>query len=164
MGTQVSTIVTENRSQEYSAGRWCHLFLSCLEEFSRLTWYLVVDNALVEYVILRGLARLHNTEPETDDIDLLYDQARKVLIEESIEVLRTMRRGSFQSLTLPDYPSDVDFPDQERLAFLLKLVLGFPEAEVAAFLGMSPGQARQLITSSIKHLPNHTPVAAIGRA
>jgi len=132
-------------------GSWCFLLLEHLEEFARLTWYLVADGKLVEDTFARTIAKLDMTAFESSIPALAYSQARDVLIAQAVAVLSDARREedenrSFQANfigSLPDHP---------RLALMLRLIIRASEAEVAKFLGVSPSEVRGLVKHAIDRL------------
>ncbi|MDX6456906.1 MAG: hypothetical protein QOE55_603, partial [Acidobacteriaceae bacterium] len=70
---------------------WSLLFLGHLDEFARLAWYLVANDKLVENVILRTMNRLDEIPFDGSAPDLAYNQARQILIQQSIEVVELDR-------------------------------------------------------------------------
>ena len=129
---------------------WCFLLLEHLEEFAKLTWYLVADGKLVEETFVRTMARLDTTAFESSSPAFAYSQVREVLITQAIAVLSDAHREededrAFQvnSTSLPDYP---------RLAFMLRLVIRSSEAEVAKFLGVSTSEVQGLVEHALDRL------------
>src|ERR1700679_1050776 len=127
------------------SGSWCFLLLEHLEEFARLTWYLVADGKLVEDTFARTIAKLDMTAFESSIPALAYSQARDVLITQAITVLSDARRGE-------DENSIGSLPDHPRLAFMLRLIIRSSEAEVAKFLGVSPSEVQGLVKHAIDRL------------
>jgi hypothetical protein len=124
------------------------LFLGHLDEFARLAWYLVANDKLVENVILRTMSRLDEFPFDGSVPDLAYNQARQILIQQSIEVVELDREHEF----VPMPPTLVELPNLVRLAFMLKLILRSPEGEVAKFLRVTPDRVGELVQSAIDSL------------
>jgi hypothetical protein len=137
---------------------WSLLFLGHLDEFARLAWYLVANDKLVENVILRTMSRLDEFPFDGSVPDLAYNQARQILIQQSIEVVELDREDEF----VPMPPTLVELPNLVRLAFMLKLILRSPEGEVAKFLRVTPDRVGELVSvcdrqleSAFATLPAH---------
>jgi DNA-directed RNA polymerase specialized sigma24 family protein len=52
-------------------------------------------------------------------------------------------------------------PDLAQLAFMLKLIIRSPEAEIAKYLGVSPNEVQALVEYAIDRLSVASPVAAM---
>ena len=139
---------------------WCFLLLEHLDEFATLAWYLVADGKLVEDTFTRTMAKLDITPCESSIPALAYSQARDVLITEAIAVLSDVRREEDENQFFQ--PSSIDsLPDLPRLAFMLRLIIRSPEAEVAKFLDLSPSQVQGLLTYAIDRLSMASPGSAL---
>jgi hypothetical protein len=136
---------------------WCLLFLEHLDEFSRLAWYLVADDKLVESVILRTMARLEEMSFDASIPKLVYSQAREVLIQQSIAVLELERED--EGVPMP--PTLVELPNLVRLAFMLKLILRSSETEVAKFLHVTPSKVGELVQTAIDSLSLRAPASVL---
>jgi hypothetical protein len=129
---------------------WCLVLLEHLEEFAKLTWYLVADGSLVEETFTRTMVQLDVTPLDTSVPDLAYNQAREVLISQAIAVLASTRRDEEESGCLLPVAMG-ELPDLPRLAFMLRLVVRSSEVEVARFLDISPNKVRELVKHAIDH-------------
>jgi hypothetical protein len=136
---------------------WCLLFLEHLDEFSRLAWYLVADDKLVESVILRTMVRLDEMPFDASFPKLVYSQAREVLIQQAIAVLELERED--EGVPMP--PTLVELPNLVRLAFMLKLILRSPEIEVAKFLHVTPSKVGELVQAAISSLSLRAPASVL---
>lgn len=136
---------------------WCLLFLEHLDEFARLAWYLVADDKLVEVVILRTMARLDETFFDASVPELAYGQAREILIQQSIAVVELDRND--EGVPMP--PTLIELPNIVRLAFMLKLIVRSPEAEVAKWLHVTPAKVSELVQTAIESLSLRSPTAAL---
>jgi hypothetical protein len=132
---------------------WSLLFLGHLDEFARLAWYLVANDKLVENVILRTMNRLDEIPFDGSAPDLAYNQARQILIQQSIEVVELDREDEF----VPMPPTLAELPNLVRLAFMLKLILRSPEGEVAKFLRVTPDRVGELVQSAVDSLSLRSP-------
>ena len=130
---------------------WCFLLLEHLDEFARLTWYLVADGKLVEETFVRTMAKLDTTAIESANPALVYSQAREVLITQAIAVLSDARREEDENRSSQAI-SPVSLPDHSRLAFMLRLIIRSSEAEVAKFLGVSPSEVQGLVEHALDRL------------
>lgn len=146
--------------QAPSAGdkaEWCLLFLEHLDEFSRLAWYLVANENLVENVILRTMVRLDQVSFDGLTPMLAYSQAREILIQQSIAVLELDRED--EGIPMP--PTIVELPNLVRLAYMLKLILRSSETEVAKFLHVTPSKVGELVQTAISTLSLRAPPALL---
>jgi hypothetical protein len=132
---------------------WCYFLLANLDEFARLAWYLVVDNALVDCVMLRAVARLERIPFAESDAQLTYNQARDAVVGEAIAVLNLPQQGYVDAGGCPPEAVGLcELPDLPRLAFLLKLVLLMPENRVARLLNVPSSSVPELIGFAICRL------------
>jgi hypothetical protein len=130
---------------------WCLFLLEHLEEFAKLTWYLVADGGLVEETFSRTMVQLNAMPLDPNVPDLAYNQAREVLISQAISVLASVRREEEEAGSL--LPVAIgELPDLARLAFMLRLVVRSSEIEVARFLDVTPSKVRELVRHAIDHL------------
>jgi hypothetical protein len=136
---------------------WSLLFLGHLDEFARLAWYLVADDKLVESVILRTMSRLDEVPFDGTVPNLAYNQAREILIQQSIAVVELDR----QDEGIPMPPTLVELPNLVRLAFMLKLILRSPETEVAKFLHVTPNRVGELVQAAIDALSLRSPASVL---
>ena len=138
---------------------WCFLLLEHLDEFAMLAWYLVADGKLVEDTFARTIAKLDMTAFESSIPALAYSQARDVLITQAIAVLSDARREEDENwLFQPN--STCSLPDHPRLAFMLRLIIGLSEAEVAKFLGVSPSEVQELVKHALDRISVVPPISA----
>jgi hypothetical protein len=138
---------------------WCYFLIEHLNEFAKLAWYLTVDTALVECVMVRTVARLESTPFDDSDTLLTYNQARDVLIGEAIAVLNLQHGGGDMGETPIETVTLCELPDLPRLAFLLKLVLRMPEGEVAKLLSVPVPSVSELIGFAIFRLSHSLPMS-----
>jgi hypothetical protein len=129
---------------------WCQLLLEHLEEFARLVWYLVADEKLVEETFARSLEQLDAIPFEVSDPVVACNQLREILITQAIVVVEMTRKKEAEGRSFPTPLGDL--PDLPRLAFLLRMVIRSPAAEVAKFLNVTPSEARRLVAEAIGHL------------
>ena len=152
--TSVSSVPSPNSAS------WCFLLLEHLDEFATLVWYLVADGKLVEDTFARTMAKLDMIAFEASIPTLAYSQAREVLITQAIAVLSDARREEDENQFFQ--PSSIgSLPDLPRLAFMLRLIIRSPEAEVAKFLDLSPSQVQGLLTYAIDRLSMASPGSAL---
>lgn len=138
---------------------WCFLLLEHLDEFAKLAWYLVADGKLVEDTFVRTMAKLVTTAFESSTPALAYSQARDVLITQAIAVLSDARREEDESwLFQPNVTGSL--PDHPRLAFMLRLIIGLSEAEVAKFIGVSPSEVQGLVKHALERISVVPPIFA----
>jgi hypothetical protein len=138
---------------------WCFLLLEHLDEFATLAWYLVADGKLVEDTLSRTMAKLDMISFDCSIPALAYNQARDVLITQAIAVLLDVRREEDENPFLQ--PTSLGrLPDLPRLAFMLRLIIRSPEAEVARFLNVSPSVVQELVRYAIDRLSVSSPVSA----
>jgi DNA-directed RNA polymerase specialized sigma24 family protein len=139
---------------------WCFLLLEHLDEFATLVWYLVADGKLVEDTFARTMAKLDMTGSESSIPALTYSQTRDVLITEAIAVLSDARREEDENQFFQ--PSSIgSLPDLPRLAFMLRLIIGSSETEVAKFLGLSPSEVQGLVRYAIDRFSTVPPISAL---
>ena len=139
---------------------WCFLLLEHLDEFATRVWYLVADGKLVEDTFARAMAKLDMTAFESSIPALAYKQARDVLITQAIAVLSDARSEKDESHFFQ--PSSIGrLSDLPRLAFMLRLIFGSSETEVAKFLGLSPSEVQGLVTYAIDRLSIVPPISAL---
>jgi DNA-directed RNA polymerase specialized sigma24 family protein len=138
---------------------WCILLLEHLDEFAALAWYLVADGKLVEDTFVRTMAKLDRIAFESSIPALTYSQARDVLITQAIAVLSEARREADENCFFQPN-STVRLPDHPRLAFMLRLIIGSSEAEVAKLLGVSPSEVQGLVKYAIDRLSVVPPISA----
>ena len=144
------------RESPRSCTRWALLFLDHLEEFARLAWYLVADDVLVESAIKGTMIQLDGIPFDASVPELAYNQAREAIIQQSIAVLhleddRGESRAFFMQPTLGELAA------LPRLAFMLKLVLRSPDANVAKLLDVTPSRVRELVQDAITSLSLRMP-------
>ena len=138
---------------------WPFVLLEHLDEFATLAWYLVADSLLVEETFSRTMAKLDSIVLEASMPAVAYSQLRYVFISQAIAVLSEVRRERSESaLSRPTSLSGL--PDLPRLAFLLRLVIRLPEAEVAKCLDISPSTVKELVTNAIERLSVTSPLSA----
>jgi DNA-directed RNA polymerase specialized sigma24 family protein len=124
-----------------------------------MAWYLLSDSKLVEDTFVRTMAKLDMTAFESSIPALAYSQARDVLITQAVAVLSDARREEDENwLFQPDYTGRL--PDHPRLAFMLRLIIRFSEAEVAKFLGVSPSEVQELVKHALDRLSVVPPISA----
>jgi hypothetical protein len=136
--------------------RWDLLFLEHLEEFSRLAWYLVADDRLVESVVLRTMMALDSVPFDDASLVLTYNQARETIIQQSVALLR-LEEDSGEVIFLSPQPNLGELAKLPRLAFMLKLILRSPEANVAKLLEVTPSRVRELVQDAINSLSQRAP-------
>ena len=152
--TSVSSVPSPNSAS------WCFLLLEHLDEFATLVWYLVADGKLVEDTFARTMAKLDMTAFDSSIPELTYSQARDVLITEAIALLSDVRREEDENQFFQ--PSSIgSLPDLPRLAFMLRLIIRSPEAEVAKFLDLSQSQVQGLLMYAIDRLSMASPGSAL---
>ena len=138
---------------------WPFVLLEHLDEFATLAWYLVADSMLVEETFSRTMAKLDSIVLEASMPAVAYSQLRYVFISQAIAVLSEVRRERSESaLSRPTSLSGL--PDLPRLAFMLRLVIRLPEAEVAKCLDISPSTVKELVTNAIERLSVTSPLSA----
>jgi DNA-directed RNA polymerase specialized sigma24 family protein len=130
---------------------WSFLLLEHMDEFAKLAWYLVADGKLVEDTLARTVAELDTTAFASAIPALAYSHARNVLISQAIAVLLDARREEDDNRFFLSN-STSRLPDHPRLAFMLRLILRSPEAEVAKVLGVSPSDVQGLVRHAIDRL------------
>ena len=157
-----SAVLPETRSAlTRPMNEWCFFLLENLDEFAKLAWYLVVDTALVECVMVRVLDRLQNIPFSASDRVVTYNQARDTLIGEAIAVLNLTQQGYVETgVRLTGTVGLCDLPDLPRLAFLLKLVLLMPESQVARLLNVPPSSVSELIGCAVYQLSHRLPTSS----
>jgi hypothetical protein len=138
---------------------WCFLLLEHLDEFAKLAWYLVADGKLVEDTFARTMTKLDMTAFESSIPALAYSQARDVLITQAIAVLSDARREEDENWFFRPNPTG-NLPDHPRLAFMLRLIIRSPEADVAKALGVSPSEVQGLVKHAIDRLSVVPPISA----
>jgi DNA-directed RNA polymerase specialized sigma24 family protein len=136
--------------------RWDLLFLEHLEEFSRLAWYLVADDRLVESVVLRTMTALDSIPFDVSLPELTYNQARETIIQQSVALLRLEDDGR-DVMFLSPQPNLGELAKLPRLAFMLKLILRSPDASVAKLLEVTPSRVRELVQDAINSLSQRAP-------
>jgi hypothetical protein len=136
--------------------RWALLFLDHLEEFARLAWYLVADDGLVESAIQRTMIQLDGIPFDASVPELAYNQAREAIIQQSIAVLH-LRDDRGEGKAFLVQPTLGELAALPRLAFMLKLVLRSPEANVAKLLDVTPSRVRELVKEAITSLSLRVP-------
>jgi DNA-directed RNA polymerase specialized sigma24 family protein len=104
---------------------------------------------------VRTIAKLDMTVFESSVPALAYSQTRDVLIAQAIAVLSDARREN--RFIRPESFGSV--PDPPRLAFMLRLIIRLPEAEVAKFLGVSPSEVQGLVEHAIDRLSAVPPIS-----
>jgi hypothetical protein len=92
---------------------WCSLFLTHLNDFAALAWYLVSDGKLVECIVMNTLKNLESIPFDASQPLLTYNQARGMLITEGIAALNLEHPGARFDDKLPAG----DLLDLPRLAF-----------------------------------------------
>jgi DNA-directed RNA polymerase specialized sigma24 family protein len=147
----VTSFASASFAPSSRSASWCFLLFEHLDEFARLTWYLVADSKLVEDTFARTIAKLDMTAFESSAPALAYGQARDVLIAQAIAVLSDARREEDEIRSF-ETTSIGSLPDHPRLAFMLRLIIRASEAEVAKFLGVSPSEVRGLVKHAIDRL------------
>jgi DNA-directed RNA polymerase specialized sigma24 family protein len=135
---------------------WSCLLLEYLEEFATLVWYLVADGKLVEEIFSRTMTQLDTTPFDASGPLIAYNQAREILITQTLELLAATRKEDEENWSLQ--PGSGELPDLPRLAFMLRFVIHSPEGEVAKFLDVTPSQARGLFERAIDHLSASEPL------
>jgi DNA-directed RNA polymerase specialized sigma24 family protein len=139
---------------------WCFLLLEHLDEFATLVWYLVADGKLVEDTFARAMAKLDMIAFESYIPALSYSHARDVLITQAIAVLSDARREADENQLYQ--PSSIgSLPDLPRLAFILRLIIGSSETEVAKLFGLSPSEVQGLVTYAIDRFSIVPPISAL---
>jgi hypothetical protein len=136
---------------------WSLLFLGHLDEFARLACYLVANDKLVENVIQRTMIRLDEIPFDGSVPTLAYNQAREILIQQSIAVVELDRED--EGIPMP--PTLVDLPNLVRLAFMLKVILRSSEGEVAKFLRITPKKVGELVKTAIEALSLRSPSSVL---
>jgi DNA-directed RNA polymerase specialized sigma24 family protein len=134
-----------------ASNAWCDLLLKHLEELAVTAWYLVADGDLVEEVFLRTAAQLDTISFDDAYPHLACHRVRSMVISQAIALLAEVRArekeaGIAQPIlfgTLPDLP---------RVAFVLRLVIRAPEAEVARLLDVAPAEVQPLVVRAIQHI------------
>lgn len=155
MKTTASSLISTQRPVP-ATSPWGFFFLDHLDEFARLTWYLVADPLLVERVIMRTLMRLEGTAFEAAEVSVLQNLVRDVLVAESIVALDIPEGGFIEGR--PESSSRIafcDFPNLPRIASIVKLALTLPQSDIADALSLSPKEADGLLDFAILYL-NHS--------
>ena len=103
---------------ERTQSAWCYFLIAHFDHLVNLVWFLVADSILVEHVMIRALVQLETTSFDASDALLAFEQARRALIGEAVNVLNAQKEsaGVFGPERL-DNP-----PDCRRLAFVLTQV------------------------------------------
>lgn len=136
---------------------WSLLFLGHLDEFARLACFLVANDKLVESVIQRTMIRLDELPFDGSVPNLAYNQAREILIQQSIAVIELDRDDE----AIPMPPTLVELPNLVRLAFMLKVILRSSEGEVAKFLRVTPKRVGELVKTAIEALSLRSPSSVL---
>lgn len=139
---------------------WSFLLLEHLDEFAALAWYLVADGKLVEDTFARTVAKLEMTPFESSIPALAYSKARNVLITQAVDVLLDARRNEDENRFFQPN-STGRLPDHPRVAFMLRLIMGSSEAEVAKTLGVSTSDVQGLVRHAIDRLSVISPFSAL---
>jgi DNA-directed RNA polymerase specialized sigma24 family protein len=139
-----TSFATESLTPSPGRPSWCFLLLDHLDEFATLAWYLVADGSLVEDTFARTMAKLDMIVFDFSIPALAYSYARDILITEAMAVLSEARREEDETQVFQPN-SNCGLPDQQRLAFILRLIIRSSEAEIAGFLGVSPSEVQGLV-------------------
>jgi DNA-directed RNA polymerase specialized sigma24 family protein len=135
---------------------WSQLLLDHLEDFTTLACFLVADGKLVEETFSRTLTQLDTTPFDATTPLLARNQVRKILITQAIAVLEATPREEEKNRIFDPSPLS-ELPDLPRLAFMLRMVIRSSATEVADFLGVTPCEARELVSHAINHLSARAP-------
>ena len=132
-----TSFAPESRNPTPSTTLWGIVLLEHLDEFATLAWYLVADGKLVEDTFSRALAKLDTIPFEASIPELAYSQVRDVFIAQAIAVVSDMHMEEAGDRSVE--PNSIGrLPDLARLAFMLKLIVRWPEPKIAKYFGVSP--------------------------
>ena len=99
---------------------WNSFFLAHLEPLATLAWYLVVDGAVVETVVLQSVTDLANESFEAEHPIAAYNKAREAIIAQSLPMVATCGRTS---RAIRKAQETAPFPDFSRLEMTLQQML-----------------------------------------
>lgn len=143
--------MSEPIEESATGAEWCCFLLEDLEELTTLAWSLLADGKLVEEAFARTMTQLESIPCNVTAPALVRDQIRRALIEQAIAVVDSTSGEEQQNRGY--HPKGLsELPDRTRLAFVLRMVIRSSSAEVAGFLGITPCEARELVSRAIDQL------------